>query len=75
MTYEEALAEGHKVGFGVCSDAAAMAGYCDTTIQHIIGAVSPKLVWDGAMKKKLTLLELGHLCITDPREVEALQWL
>jgi hypothetical protein len=75
MTYEQALTEAATKGTSQCSDAAAIAQLCDGTIQLLIGAVSPRLVWEGAQKKGLTYLEFGHLCGTDPRAVEALQWL
>lgn len=74
MTYEEALAEGQRLGAGVCDDAAAMALFCAGSLQHIVGAVSPKLVWEGAQKAGLSLLELGRLCAQSPKTVHELMW-
>lgn len=74
MTYEVALEEARKVGVGVCSDQAAMAAFCDSLIQTLCGAVSAKLVWEGAMKTGMTGLELGRLAHKDPRAVADLMW-
>lgn len=75
MTFEEALAEAKRVGLSRCSDAAAMAAFCDEGIQHVAGAVSGKLVWQGAMKKGLTFQQLAVLCNKSPLEVAELMWL
>jgi hypothetical protein len=74
MTYKKALNEARKVGVGVCSDQAAMAAFCDSLIQVLCGAVSPRLVWEGAMKRGMTNLELGRLAGTDPSAVADLMW-
>lgn len=75
MTYEQALAEAKTRGTSKCSDAAAMAQFCDANIQILIGAVSPQLVWEGAQKKGLTFLQFGRLCGKNPRAVAELMWL
>lgn len=74
-TYEAALERAEAQGISQCDDAAAVAAFCKTNLPLIVGAVSPKLVWQGAQVKGLTLLELGRLAGSDPMEVEALQWL
>jgi hypothetical protein len=74
MTFEEALAEATAKGVGRCSDAAAMAYFCEHTLQHIVGAVAPQLVWDGARAKDLTFKELGRLANSDVMAVSELQW-
>lgn len=74
MTYEEALAEARRVGVGVCSDAAAMAAFCAANVQLLCGAVSPRLVWEGAQRRGLSSLELGRLAGSDPKAVADLMW-
>jgi hypothetical protein len=51
-----------------CSDAAVMASFCEGVLQLVAGAVSPKLVWEGA-------LELSNLATRHPRAVAELMWL
>lgn len=74
-TYESALATGRKLGAGACNDSAAMALFCASPLQTLVGAVSPKLVWEGAQASGLTLLELGRMCTANPAAVEDLMWL
>lgn len=73
--FDDALARCRKAGVGRASDAEAMAGFCADTLQILVGAVSPKLVWNGAMKKRLNLKQLAALCHSDPLAVAALQGL
>jgi hypothetical protein len=75
MTYEQALAEAKRKGVGKCSDAAAMAAFCDANLQTVVGAVSPRLVWEGAMLKGLTFQQLAHLASRDKMAVSDLQWM
>lgn len=74
MTYEEALAEAKRVGVRRASDPAAMAAFCESNIQFLCGAVSPRLVWEGAMKRGMTLLDLGRLAGSDTSAVAELMW-
>lgn len=74
VTWEQALAEAKTKGVGRCSDHAAMAAFCDANIQHIVGAVSGQLIWEGAMRKGMTLLELGRLAGRDPIACSELMW-
>lgn len=74
VTWEQALAEAKRKGVGRCSDHAAMAAFCDADIQPLCGAVTPQFVWEGAMRKGMTFLELGRLAGKDPTAVEALMW-
>lgn len=74
MTYEEALSEARKKGVGRCSDAAAMAAFCEANIHILVGAVSPKLMWDGAQRKGMTFLEFGRLVGADPIAASELMW-
>jgi hypothetical protein len=75
MTYTEALAEAKRTGLRRCSDAAAMAAFCDSTLQLIAGAVSGQLVWEGAQRKGLTFQQLAFKAAHVPQEVEQLQWI
>lgn len=47
LTYEQALAAARKVGNANADDAGAMALYCADILQFMVGAASPKLVWEG----------------------------
>ena len=73
--YRDALKRAKRDGVGRCDDAAAMASFCEHSIQAVLGAVGPQLIWEGAQKKGLTFLELGKLCSSNPAAVEELQWL
>ncbi len=75
MTYAQALSEGRRLGSGACGDGAAMALFCDVPLQQLVGAVSPQLVWEGARKTGLKLVDLGRLCSDDPMAVADLMWL
>lgn len=74
VTWEQALAEAKEKGVGRCSDHAAMAAFCDASIQYAVGAVSGQLIWEGAMRKGTTLLELGRLAGRDPIACSELMW-
>lgn len=75
IRYEDALAESRRVGAAHADDAGQIAGLCESAVQAVCGAVSPKLVYEGAMKKGLSAKEFGRLLGSDPRAIEALQWL
>lgn len=75
MTWDQALTEAKEKGVSRCSDPALMASFCDGSIQHLAGAVSPQLVWEGAQKKGLSAKELGRLCSTDVMAVSDLMWI
>lgn len=72
--YTAALKQGKAVGASQATDSQAMALFCESSIQILCGAVSPALVWEGAMKKGLTVTELGKLASTDPGAVADLMW-
>jgi hypothetical protein len=72
--YAEALVAAEKVGGSRCSDAEAMALFCDTSLQILVGAVSPRLVWSGAQARGLTFRELTKLVHDNPLTVVRLQW-
>jgi hypothetical protein len=74
-SYETALAAGKRIGARRADDNALMALFCDGPLQHLVGAVSPELVWDGAQKQQLTTQQLAALANSDVMAVSDLQWL
>jgi hypothetical protein len=74
MDYNDALARGRAAGAAHADDAALMAMFCDTALPHLVGAVSPKLVWEGAQKKRMSTLELSALANSDADATAALMW-
>lgn len=74
ITYEKALAAARKVGNANADDAGAMALYCADILQLMVGAASPKLVWEGAQKAGMTHLELALLAQENPAKVHDLMW-
>lgn len=75
MKYSEALTECAKDGISPASDPAAMAAFCRDSIQILVGAASPQLVWEGAMAKGMTMAELAELANRSPAAVHGLMWL
>lgn len=73
-TYNQALAAGREKGASKASDSEAMALFLESSIQTICGAVSPELVWDGAMKTGLTFREVGKLASSNPHAIADLMW-
>ena len=73
-SYGSVLAAAKRVGAANASDAEAMALFCDGPLQLLAGAVSPKLVWEGAQKRGLSTLELGRLSSSDVHAVGDLMW-
>lgn len=72
--YTAALARAKKAGTSKAADGDFMAQCCKNLIPVLVGAVSPKLVWEGAMLKGVTSSELMRMCHTDPSAVAELQW-
>jgi len=73
--YYDALRDGNAAGASKATDSQVMAMFLDSFAQILLGAVSPKLVWEGAQDKGMTALQLVHLIGKDPRAAEELQWL
>lgn len=73
--WEQALTEARTTGVARASDAALMANFCKYNVPHLVGAVAPQLVWEGAQKKGLTTRQLATLCQHDVMAVDALQWI
>lgn len=74
-TYDEALTSLRRIGAAHADTAGQIAGLCSSALQITCGALSPKLVYEGAMKRGLTAKEFSAMMSTDPRSVEELQWL
>jgi hypothetical protein len=72
--YQEALRRAKTQGLGQCDDAAVMASFCQSTLQLLVGAVSPQLVWQGAQAKGLSALELAAMANRGVAEIDDLQW-
>jgi hypothetical protein len=72
--YAAALARAKKVGTSKAVDGDFMAQCCQNLIPVLVGAVSPKLVWEGATSRGVTATELMRMCHDDPAAVADLQW-
>lgn len=60
--YARALLAGDKAGAAHATDAQLMAGFCEDSLQILMGAFSPRLVWEGAQREGMTALQLAKLC-------------
>lgn len=65
--FAAALIAGRKAGHAHATDPQAMAMFCEDIMQIMIGAYSPRLVWEGAQKAGLTTLQLHALCARKDR--------
>jgi len=74
-TFEETLVSAKKTGASRCSDAELLALFCNTSLQILCGAVSPKLVFEGAQKKGLSAKEVLQMAKDNPQAVADLMWL
>lgn len=73
--YEKALKSARKNGAAYASDTELMALFCEGFVPALVGyAVSPSLVWSGAVNKGLTTRQLVALTAVDPQAVSDLQW-
>jgi hypothetical protein len=73
--FDAALERYKKVGAANAADPDLMAAFCKNPLQHIVGAVSSKLVWEGAMKRGMTSQQLAELANRHPLAVADLQWI
>lgn len=74
-SFARELTAGNRIGAANATDAQNMAMFCDTTMQFMVGAFSPRLVWEGAQKAGLTALQLHKLCHEkNLRAIDDLQW-
>jgi hypothetical protein len=75
MRFAMALTAGRKAGAANATDRQVMAMFCEDTMQILVGAFSPRLVWEGAQKAGLTALKLHNLCAKkDLRALDDLQF-
>jgi hypothetical protein len=74
-SYEETLIAASKAGSSKASDAGVMAQFCATSLQLLVGAASPQLVWEGAQKKRMSASELVEMATRNPTAVHDLMWL
>lgn len=73
--YAEVLADARLVGASRADEEGLLALLCYSgALQRTCGAVSSKLVFEGARRAGLTARALTLLLATDPGEVEKLQW-
>jgi hypothetical protein len=73
-TYQAELAAANKVGAARATDAGVMAQYCATSLQTMVGAASPEMVWEGAQKQGMSAVDLARLATTNPKAVHELMW-
>lgn len=73
-TYQAELAAANKVGSAKATDAGVMAQFCATSLQTMVGAASPELVWKGAQKRGMSALDLANLAVLSPMAVHDLMW-
>jgi hypothetical protein len=59
--YARALAAGRRAG-AKTTDAQKMAVFCYDDMWLLIGAFSPRLVWQGAQRRGLTTVQLRDIC-------------
>lgn len=60
--FSRALLAYDATGAGRATDAQLMAAFCKHDLPVLMGAVSPRLVWEGAQARGMTTLELARLC-------------
>ena len=73
--FATALIAGDKAGAVDSTDPQLMAAFCEDVMQILVGAFSPRLVWEGAQKAGMTALELHNLCAKkDLDALDDLQW-
>jgi len=68
--YAAALVSGARTGMSRATDAEVMAAFCEHDLQLLAGAVSPRLVWEGAQALGMTSQDL--LRIAGHRDLDAL---
>jgi hypothetical protein len=60
--FAEALTAGEETGPASATDPQSMAMFCEDIMPRMVGAFSPRLVWEGAQKAGLTTLQLHEIC-------------
>lgn len=59
--YAAALISGARTGMSHATDAELMAAFCESVLQLVVGAVSPRLVWEGAQARGMTTQDLAKV--------------
>lgn len=72
--YHDCLREGREVGAAHADEPQLLAMLLDSTAQIMLGAVSPELIFNGAIAQELTADNIAHDMVNQPRAVEALMW-
>ena len=73
--FATALLAGDKAGAVDSTDAQLMAAFCEDVMPLLVGAFSPRLVWEGAQKAGLTANQVHDLCAKkDLDTLDDLQW-
>lgn len=75
ISYEKALAQARVVGAGKADNEGQIAQLCESVLPSMCGAVSPKLVFEGAIKKGMRATEFSRLMASDPLAIADLQWI
>lgn len=60
--FARALQAYDAAGAAHATDAQLMAAFCEDDLQILMGAFSPRLVWEGAQARGMTTLQLARLC-------------
>jgi hypothetical protein len=68
--YAAALISGASTGMSRATDAEVMAAFCEHDLQLLVGAVSPRLVWEGAQARGMASRDL--LRIVGKQDLDAL---
>jgi hypothetical protein len=63
--YEQALKRASG-SIAHCDDPALMASFLAGSAQLLLGAVSPRLIWEGAQRMGLTTAQVAELIHHDP---------
>lgn len=74
MTYDEALKEAKTAGVSRCSDQAFMASFLNGNARLLLGAVSPRLIWEGAVATGIGSKEMTRLVAAEPEKARDLMW-
>jgi hypothetical protein len=60
--YAAELTAGSRAGPAHATDAQLMAMFCESIMPFMVGAFSPRLVWEGAQRRGMTALQLHNVC-------------
>lgn len=69
-----ALVAGDAAGMAHATDPELMAHFCEYDLPYLVGAVAPRLVWEGARKAAMSTRDLARLAAENPMAVHDLMW-